>query len=67
MTDLLDTNSKIGVLRKTVYDLTREHERAGEDALPTSARFLYYELVQRAVLKKHGGSGRRAAARPDPA
>jgi hypothetical protein len=62
-TDLLDTSSKIGALRKTVYDLMREHEGAGEDALPTSNRFLFYELVQRGVLPKHGDQ--QGARRPD--
>jgi hypothetical protein len=40
-----------------------EHEAAGDDGLPTSARFLYYELVVRAVLQKHkeqGSGGRRS-------
>jgi hypothetical protein len=36
-----------------LIELLQEHEAAGEDALPTSARFLYYELVQRGILKKH--------------
>jgi hypothetical protein len=56
-------DSKQAKLRKIVLDLLREHEQAGEDALPTSGRFLFYELVQRGVLDKHkpkGESGRRS-------
>jgi len=36
--------SKIGALRELLLGLLREHESDG--ALPTSARFLYYELVR---------------------
>ncbi|UPK31878.1 hypothetical protein IVB18_05310 [Bradyrhizobium sp. 186] len=46
-----------------MFDLLKEHEAAGEDGLPTNARFLFYELVQRGVLQKHDPdkkSGRRA-------
>jgi hypothetical protein len=54
--------SAIGGLRRVAFELLREHEAAGEDGLPTSARFLFYELVVRAVLQKHSehhGRGRR--------
>jgi hypothetical protein len=51
--------SKIGELRDLLIALCREHERDG--ALPTSARFLYYELVQRGQLSKQ----RTGARRPD--
>ena len=51
--------SKIGALRELLLGLLREHESDG--ALPTSARFLYYELVQRGVLSKE----RTGARRPD--
>jgi hypothetical protein len=37
--------SKIGTLRDLLFDLLQEHERDG--TIPTNARFLYYELVQR--------------------
>jgi hypothetical protein len=37
--------SKIGALRELLVSLLQEHERDG--AIPTSARFLFYELVQR--------------------
>ena len=53
------TPSKIGALRELLLALLREHERDG--ALPTSARFLYYELVQRGQLSKE----RTGARRPD--
>jgi hypothetical protein len=37
-------------LRATLLELLAEHERDG--ALPTSNRFLFYELVQRGVISK---------------
>jgi hypothetical protein len=50
--------SKIGRLRAELLELLTEHERDG--ALPTSARFLFYELVQRKILsKERSTSGRR--------
>jgi hypothetical protein len=49
--------SKIGALRALVLDLLHEHEADG--ALPTSARFLYYELVQRGHLSKEKTGARR--------
>ena len=51
--------SKIGLLRTALLDLLREHER--DQMLPTSARFLFYELVQRGVISKE----RTGARRPD--
>jgi hypothetical protein len=51
--------SKIGALRDLLIGLLQEHERDG--ALPTNARFLYYELVQRGQLSKR----RTGARRPD--
>ena len=42
--------SKIGSLRLALLELLEEHER--DNALPTSARFLFYELVQRGILSK---------------
>jgi hypothetical protein len=42
--------SKIGTLRDLLFALLQEHERDG--AIPTNARFLYYELVQRGQLSK---------------
>ena len=37
--------------------LLHEHQRDG--ALPTNARFLYYELVQRGLLSKERTGARR--------
>jgi hypothetical protein len=51
--------SKIGALRELLIALLREHERDG--ALPTNARFLYYELRQRGQVTKE----RTGARRPD--
>ena len=51
--------SKIGRLRNALMQLLAEHEADG--MLPTSARFLFYELIQRALLSKE----RRGARRPD--
>ena len=52
--------SKIGRLRQASLELLNEHEQDG--ALPTSSRFLFYELVQRGILSKE----RKAQARrPD--
>jgi hypothetical protein len=53
------TPSKIGALRNVLLALLHEHQRDG--ALPTNARFLYYELVQRGLLSKE----RTGARRPD--
>jgi hypothetical protein len=55
--------SKIGDLRELLLGLLQEHER--DSAIPTNARFLYYELVQRGQLSKEqkqrtdGKKGRR--------
>jgi len=49
--------SKIGALRDLLLGLLREHERDG--ALPTNARFLFYELVQRGQLSKEKTGARR--------
>jgi hypothetical protein len=51
--------SKIGALRELLFSLLQEHER--DDTIPTNARFLYYELVQRGQLSKE----RTGARRPD--
>src|SRR6516164_9780465 len=51
--------SKIGALRDLLFDLLAKHERDG--TIPTNARFLYYELVQRGQLSKE----RKGARRPD--
>jgi len=49
--------SKIGALRELLLSLLREHESDG--ALPTYARFLFYELVQRGHLSKEKTGARR--------
>jgi hypothetical protein len=51
--------SKIGMLRSALQGLLEEHQNDG--MLPTSARFLFYELVQRGVISKERkvGGGRR--------
>jgi hypothetical protein len=68
MTDpdkLFDNATKIGRLRKIVFDLLKEHEAEGPDSLPTNARFLYYELVQRRVLQKKRDDDQNGGRRSD--
>lgn len=50
--------SKIETLRELLIALLQEHERDG--ALPTSGRFLFYELVQRGQISKQKTGVRRA-------
>jgi len=50
-------DTKAGTLQRARLDLLAEHERDG--ALPTSIRFLYYELVQRGVVSKRRTGARR--------
>ena len=52
--------SKIGRLRAELLELLAEHQHS--QALPTSARFLFYELVQRGVISKER---KTQARRPD--
>jgi hypothetical protein len=49
--------SAIGDVRAALLDLHQEHRRDG--ALPTSARFLYYESLTRLVLSKEKKGARR--------
>src|SRR5438067_1723869 len=49
--------SKISKVREALLELLREHER--DDALPTSGRFLYYELIARSVISKEKTGARR--------
>ena len=49
--------SKIGILRNLLFDLLQEHER--DNTIPTNARFLFYELVQRGQLSKEKTGARR--------
>lgn len=53
-----DPNTKIGRLRRAAFLLLEEHRTAGQ--LPTSARFLFYELVQRGKISKQRSGARRA-------
>jgi hypothetical protein len=43
--------SKAEVLRQALRDVLAQHEIDG--TLPTSARFLFYELVAQGVVSKH--------------
>jgi hypothetical protein len=49
-TGLSRPHTKAGRLQRAVLELLHEHDAAGE--LPTSNRFLFYELVQRGLLDK---------------
>jgi hypothetical protein len=49
--------TKIGKLRQAIYGLLQEHQRAG--AIPTSLRFLYYELIARKIISKEKTGARR--------
>jgi hypothetical protein len=51
--------SKIGMLRESLMQLLEEHRN--DQMLPTSGRFLFYELVQRGIISKERkpGGGRR--------
>jgi hypothetical protein len=59
MDAIIPRASKIGALRDLLENLLLEHERDG--MLPTNARFLWYELVQRGQQSKE----RIGARRPD--
>jgi hypothetical protein len=50
--------SAIETLRRALIALLDEHRADG--ALPTSARFLFYELVQRRIVSKEKSGVRRA-------
>src|SRR5262245_406193 len=52
-----DPNSKTGKLRQALLDLMQAHKRDG--AVPTSARFLFYELVQRGTISKERTGAQR--------
>ena len=51
--------SKIQRMRELLLALREEHERDG--ALPTSVRFLFYELVQRGQIPKKGRTDRHVS------
>jgi len=48
--DFLSPDTKAGKLRRHVLELYRQHQKAG--TIPTSARFLYYELIAANVISK---------------
>src|SRR6516164_321821 len=50
--------SKIARLREALLTLLEDHRR--DDALPTSGRFLFYELVARGIISKAPTGERRA-------
>jgi hypothetical protein len=49
--------TKIYRLREALLELLAEHRR--EEMLPTSSRFLFYELVGRGIVSKHSEGARR--------
>jgi hypothetical protein len=49
--------SKIGALRLALLRLMDEHRRDG--AIPTNARFLFYELIARGIISKEKTGARR--------
>jgi hypothetical protein len=51
-------DSDKGKLQRALLELLRVHER--DDTLPTSARFLFYELVQLGIVGKAATGKRRA-------
>lgn len=53
-------NSNKGRIQRELWALLREHDRDG--TLPTSGRFLFYELVQRGVVSKSNPGKRQPAA-----
>jgi hypothetical protein len=50
--------SKIGALRTLLFELLQQHQRDG--MIPTNARFLYYELVNRGQISKERTGARRS-------
>src|SRR5215831_16240226 len=58
MAEFFDQRTKIGRLRSAAYRLIQQHQAAGE--IPTSTRFLFYELVQQGVVSKQRTGARRS-------
>ena len=58
-------NTKAGRLQRACLELLREHE--ADDAIPTSGRFLFYELVDRGVVPKTNRKPDGSEARRTPA
>jgi hypothetical protein len=55
--------SKAAIIREALIVLLGEHQRDG--TLPTSHRFLFYELVVRRIIAKHSDTGTRADSATD--
>jgi hypothetical protein len=48
-----------GKLQRHCLRIIVEHRAAGPDSIPTSVRFVYYELVQASIISKHATGARR--------
>ena len=48
-----------GKLQRHCLMIIVEHRAAGPDSIPTSMRFVYYELVQASIISKHATGARR--------
>jgi hypothetical protein len=62
MSDTLSApNTKSGRLQRTILEMLKDREHE-EDALPTSVRFIYYELISKGIIqkKKDDVGGRRS-------
>jgi len=55
--------SKAEIIRSALIQLLEEHRRDG--TLPTSHRFLFYELIVRGVIAKHSEGGTRSDSATD--
>jgi hypothetical protein len=55
--------TKSGRLQRACLEVLSEHEDAG--ALPTSVRFIFYELVQSGIIEKKPAGGKVGGRRPD--
>jgi hypothetical protein len=53
-------------LQEAILEILREHE-GQPDGLPTSGRFIFYELVQRGIISKKtkGEGGRKVCVLPE--
>jgi hypothetical protein len=55
--DFFSPETKVGQLRRALFTLWQEHK--AQETLPTSARFIFYELVSRGILSKQKTGKRR--------
>jgi hypothetical protein len=62
--NLAPASSKRGRLQRACLEILRAHEQQ-PNGLPTSTRFIYYELVQRGDIAKKPAVGKRGGRRPD--